>query len=277
MGRSIGQAFTFFAGVRVSNRLTYIPAYIKADGKRVPAKCIIPVARNSHKGHNPDGTEGRTDFFELTAWGKLADIMARSCPPGKALDVLCEPRTYKGKLFTGDGSGQQRQDAAGVPIEITKMSFNIIVAPTFGEESEKQIAQEIIEGWRPANWNVKGHPDYQLWLENLAKLQAAVWDGRSPDFGWARVVVPQGVQLDFSQAPDRSQQYQQRSQRQQSQGRPAMSGTMGAGPAMPSINAGYLGRDEARELNNMEVVVTGDALDGRSCHADGFRGGDAVV
>jgi hypothetical protein len=196
-GRSIGLAVAMFAGVRVTGQLTYIPAHINAQGKRINAKCTIPVAKNSHKGTRQDGTSGRTDYFSVTCWGKLADIMARSCPPGKALDLVCEPRSYMGKLFNQDGS--LRLDAAGQPIEIPKMSFNVVMSPVFGEESAKQIEREIGEGLRPRNWNVQGHPDFQLWTNMLQQRQAYSWDGQSKNFLWARVVVPQGVQLDFTQ------------------------------------------------------------------------------
>ena len=199
-GRSIGLVSCHFSGVRVTSQLTYIPAYISKSGKQVNAKVTIPVAKNSHKGTTvkPDGTvvDGRTDYFTLTAWGKLADILARSCPVGKALDALCEPRSYMGKLFNQDGS--LRLDNAGQPIEIPKISFNMIVAPVFGEESKGQIDKEIANGLRPANWDVKGHPDFEMWTNMLKQRQAYCWDGSSPTFLFARVVVPQGVQLDFS-------------------------------------------------------------------------------
>ena len=201
-GRSIGLAVASFSGVRVTGQLTYIPAYRKSDGQPVNAKCTIPVAKNSHRGtHINRGTgqaeKGRTDYFNMVAWGKLADIMARSCNPGKALDLVTEPRSYMGRLYNADGS--PRMDNAGVAIEIPKISFNIIMYPVFGEESQNQITKEINEGLRPANWNVEGHPDYALWTSILKQRAAYVWDGQSPNFLWARVVVPQGVQLDFSQ------------------------------------------------------------------------------
>lgn len=191
-GRSIGLASVHFSGVRVTGPLTYIPSYTKADGKVVPAKCIIPVCKNSHKGTTvkPDGTveKGRRDYFKLTAWAKLADIMARSCPIGKALDALCEPRSYMGKLHNADGSF--RTDAAGTPIDVQKISFNMIVAPVFGEESQNQIDKEIKDGKRPANWDVKGHPDYEMWTNILKARQAYSWDGVSDTFLYARVKRP---------------------------------------------------------------------------------------
>lgn len=199
-GRSIGLASCHFSGLRVTGQLTYIPAHVNAQGKRINAKAEIPVALNTHKGTRHDGTKGSTSYFKLTAWGKLADIMCRSCPPGKAIDVYCEPRTYRGKLYDKDFN--VRLDPAGQPIEITKTAFNIMSYPVFGEESEKQIQAEINarpHQIRPTNWNVVGHPDYAKWTAICQARQAYNWDGQSATFLFARVRIPQGVTLDFSQ------------------------------------------------------------------------------
>lgn len=225
MGRSISVTSCHLSGVRVTGELTYIPAYINAAGKRVNAKCIIPVAANSHKGTHKDKNgqtvDGRTDFFDVVAWGKLADIMARSCPKGKALDLLCKPGSYRGKVFNADGS--LRTDAAGTAIEVTRVSFTVIDSPAYGEDSKEQIAREIAEGVRPQYWDQKGHPDFDLWTSILKARQAAVWDGRSNKFGFARVVLPKG-QLDFSQPGQQAaptQQYTQPVQQPQ-QSMPSM-------------------------------------------------------
>jgi len=198
MSRAIGLAGTFFAGVRVAGELTYIPAHIK-NGKKINARCLIPVYRNSNKGTNAKtGEKGRTDSFKLVAWGKLADTCCRSLPQGKAIDAFAEPQSFKGSLFNADGS--LRVDASGVAIETTKVSFTILNI-VFGEESNKRIAEEIQLGRRPQFWNVPNHADYQLWTQMLQAKQQLVWDGQDPKFGYARVVVPsgQGIQLDFSQ------------------------------------------------------------------------------
>jgi hypothetical protein len=70
----------------------------------------------------------------------------------------------------------------------------------FGEESSKQVAEEVQTGRRPVNWNVPNHPDFTLWTAMLQAKQALVWDGRSQAFGYARVVVPQGpgIQVNFA-------------------------------------------------------------------------------
>lgn len=200
MGRAIGLAGAFFAGVRVAGELTWIPAHTK-NGKAVNSRCIIPVYRNSHRGTNMrTGEKGRVDSFKLVAWGKLADTCCKSLPKGKALDLFSEPQSYEGTLYNMDGS--PRLDAAGTVIKTTKVSFTILDL-VFGEESVKQVQEEKQTGRRPWQWDVPNTPDYQLWTKILQDKQHIVWDGRSPKFGYARVIVPQGpgIQLTFAAPP----------------------------------------------------------------------------
>ena len=195
MGRAIGIAGTFMAGVRVAGQLTYIPAYVKADGTKRSQRCVIPVYRNSNRGTNQKtGEKGRVDSFKLTAWGKLADVCAKSLPPGTAIDVFCEPQSYLGYLFNQDGS--PRLDNAGQPIQTTKVSFTVLNI-VFGEDSEKQIDREIADGRRPQFWNVKGHQDYQAWKSILQQKQAVTWNG-GPEFVHARISWPKDGQVDMS-------------------------------------------------------------------------------
>lgn len=197
-GRAISLKGTFFAGARVAGQLLYVPAHIK-NGKKINSRCEIPVYRNSHRGTNAKtGEKGRVDTFKLVAWGKLADTCAKSLPKGKAIDAFAEPQSFLGNLFNRDGS--LRLDNTGQAVQTTKISFTILNI-VFGEESAKAIAEEIQSGRRPANWNIPNHPDYQLWTSMLQQRQAVTWDGQSTEFGYARVVIPQGqgIQLDFSQ------------------------------------------------------------------------------
>lgn len=188
MSRSIGIAGAFFAGVRVAGKLTYVPEHMKA-GKKVNSRCVIPVYKNSHRGTNAKtGEQGRSDSFKFVAWGKLADTCAKSLPVGKAIDCLTDPQSYLGNLFAIDGS--IRMDNAGIPIQVNKISFTIMNI-VFGEESAKSIDEEVATGRRPVNWSVPTHPDYQLWTSILHQRQAVVWNGEA-EFGYARVVVPQG-------------------------------------------------------------------------------------
>jgi hypothetical protein len=201
-GRSISIKSAFFAGIRVLGQLTYIPAHMK-NGKEINARATIPVRANSHRGHDRQGQPGRKDDFKLTVWGKLADTCARSCSPGKCIDVVCEPNSYLGKVFNPDGS--MRMDAAGQAIEVNKVGFTVREI-VFGEESRKFVTEEIQAGKRPVGWDTPGTPDHQQWQNTLNTRKAIQWDG-GPVFGYARVVIPQGqgIQL-MGQAPAAPQQ-----------------------------------------------------------------------
>jgi len=206
--RAISMFKSFAAGLRVAGPLTLYPAHFN-NGKFVNARCIIPVYANSNKGTNQDGTPGRSDTFRMVAWGKLAYICAKSLPVGKAFDCMCTPHSYLGNNYNPDGS--LRLDAAGQIIQTSKVAFTIedIV---FGEESDKTVTQEVQMGLRPANWNVRNHPDYALWTETLKTRQAAEWDMVSPAFGYANVAMPQGQNIQLAAPQQVAQQGGQQGQ-----------------------------------------------------------------
>lgn len=192
MSRAIGIGAAQFIGARVAGRdgtpsVTYIPAHNK-NGKPINQRCIIPVYINSNRGTNRDGTPGRSDRFRLVAWGKLADICARSLPKGKALDCVCSPHSYEGRIY--DAQGNMRVDNTGQPITVERIGFTI-ERIVFGEESQKEIDAEIQNGRRPFNWNVPNHPDYQSWLSICQQRQALQYTG-GEIFGFARVIIPSG-------------------------------------------------------------------------------------
>lgn len=201
MARSISMVTSQFFNGYVAGPGTYVPAHNK-NGKPISARFSVDVMFNSQPKAN-DG-QGRTDAFRFTAWGKLADIMARSCSVGKGLDLVATPQSYVGTLFNADGS--PRLDNAGQAIKISKIGFTIDNV-IFGAESAKMIQEEIARGVRPADWNYIG-PDparaaqRELWQSRLAARKAMEWDGVSPTFGFARVVVPTGPGISLAgQAP----------------------------------------------------------------------------
>lgn len=199
MSRAIGLSAAQFIGARVAGQITFIPAHSK-NNKPINQRCIIPVYVNSNRGTNRDGTPGRSDRFRFVAWGKLADICAKSLPKGKALDCVCSPHSYEGRIY--DAQGNMRVDNTGQPITVERVGFTIEKI-VFGEESQKEIDLEIQNGRRPANWNVPNHPDYQTWASVLQTRQATQYTG-GDIFGFARVVVPSGpgITLTTGTAPN---------------------------------------------------------------------------
>jgi len=189
MSRGISVVICSMMGIRVGGQLVYTPAHFNAAGKEINQRVTIPVYANSNKGTNSDGSKGRTDKFELVAWGGLADTCCRSLSPGKALDVVGELHSYNKRLFNQDRSA--RVDAAGVHIETPRTAITIRQI-IFGEESIKFIQNEIAEGKRPVNWNVEGHPEWQTWKDWLNKKKLIKWDCMSNEFFHARVQLPYG-------------------------------------------------------------------------------------
>lgn len=180
------QGFTIhtIVGGRVLGECTYVPAHSK-NGKDQSQRITIPVRVNKRN---------RQDDYKLTVWGPLADTCARSCSPGKLLTVSGESQNYLGDLYNRDR--QLRLDQAGQAIQIRKEATTVKHI-MFGNESAKQIQEEINTGLRPRLWNVPGTEDAAQWANIIAKKKAApeMWDGRSAKFGFARVYIPQGVVL----------------------------------------------------------------------------------
>ena len=202
-GRSTGLQIAVFTGARVAGTLSFVPQHTK-NGKLISARCDIPVYVNSHKGTNAKtGQSGRVDSYKVTAWGKLAETCCKSCPPGKALDLIVRPQSYSGRLF--DANGNQRIDNMGAAIEVPKVGYTIVEI-AFGEDSAKHVADEIQRGIRPMQWNIQGTPDWQMWTQTLQNRQQIQWDGQSNTFGYARVTIPQGqgIALDFSKPAPRN-------------------------------------------------------------------------
>lgn len=187
MSRAIGISSAQFMGARIAGQLTYVPAHNK-NGKDINQRCMIPVYVNSNKGTGRDGQPGRSDQFRLVAWGKLADICARSLSKGKALDCICTPGSYEGRIY--DTNGNMRVDNTGQPITVERVGFTI-QSLVFGEDSQKEIDLEIQVGKRPINWNNPQHPDYQTWISVLQQRQATQHMGGN-EFGFARVVIASG-------------------------------------------------------------------------------------
>lgn len=199
MSRAIGAGAAQFMGARVAGQPTYILPHVK-NGKNINQRCIIPVYINSNKGTNRDGSPGRSDQFRLVAWGKLADITAKSLSKGKAIDCVCSPHSYEGRIY--DAQGNMRVDNTGQPITVERVGFTI-ERIVFGEESQKEVDQEVATGRRPINWNNPQHPDYQTWLSILQTRQNTQYTG-GDTFGFARVITPSGpgITLTTGQTPN---------------------------------------------------------------------------
>jgi len=175
---------SFFGGLRVAST-TYFPAHSK-NGVNVSQRCTINAFMNIASRAN--NGEGRNDVIQLTAWGKLGDVCAKSMSPGKEFHCGAKLKTYEARVFHND---QPITAPDGTLIMVRKVGFSITEL-IFGEESAKHIANEIQSGIRPADWNMAGSPGYGAWRETLKRRNTLVFDATLPVFGYAKVILPQG-------------------------------------------------------------------------------------
>jgi len=243
-GRSIGMFFGMGSGMRVAGITKFIPAHINANGKKVSHKIDVPVFVNSNRGTNPDGSQGRTSAFTVSAWGDLARKMALSLSKGRALDVLVELESYKGRVWVGNAAGAQAvMGADGQPVLTTKTSCTIL-RMVFGEESANHIAFEIETSRRPADWANPGSPNFQLFKNELQRrLQIQYVQGQNlgfvedAQFGYARVIIPQGSRiLTPQEAATPNSQYN-------------------AGAISPAQTGGFVAQQPAAPVDNTAAVA----------------------
>lgn len=186
MGRSRGWITSSCAGARVAGRdnelgLTYIPAHT-VNGKLFNQRVTFTIYVN--------GSNGKSDRFQLVAYGPLADSICRSLSNGKAIDAVLKPHSYKGRSF--DANRVMRLEADGSPVLVEKVGFQIVESPTYGEDSQKTIDLEVATGRRPINWNVQNHPDSTIWTQMLKDRANVQYTPGSTAFGYAKVITPQG-------------------------------------------------------------------------------------
>lgn len=173
-----------FFGLRVAS-CNYFPAHSK-NGVNISARCTINAFMNIASRAN--NGEGQSTVIPLTAWGKLADVCAKSMSPGKEFHCSAEVRGYEARVFHNQ---QPVVMPDGTALTTNKLGFSITKI-LFGEESAKHIANEIQSGIRPADWNVAGSQGSVVWKETLKKRNLLTFDPNLPTYGYAKVILPQG-------------------------------------------------------------------------------------
>jgi len=197
MGRAIGLKKTMFSGARIAGKhdpsapqhMIYVPAHMK-NGQFISQRVSFSAYVNSNRGKKDATGKVIGDLFNFTAWGKLADAIARSGSVGRALDLECTPTSYL-KPIT-DAAGNPVMNRAGTQLQIPTVSFRIdnIV---FAEEAAAVIANELATGLRPVGWDDQANQQAQTtWRQICAANNARVPDYQSGIFVNARVIMPQG-------------------------------------------------------------------------------------
>jgi len=239
-GSSTGFNVVTIVGARVAGTPVYTPSNIPA-GKQEPvrAMCNFTVYQNLN--------DNKPSRFRITAWGKLADVVAKSCAPGKELTLMCEINSYKGKIpVPGLQPGQPVQyitGPEGVPLLIEKVGFTLRRIQ-FGADSNKQIAAEIQRGERRPFWNVEGHPDNIAWKETCNMRNSIQYTPGMTKFGYAEIKQPNGQIIQTQQPTNNYTAQPATSYPQATQGFTGVTpiqGTPVQQPAMQQTTPGFSG------------------------------------
>ena len=179
---------TTFAGARIAGVATYTPSHIKAGmQKPISAKAEFNIYQNA----------GDKKFqFRVTAWGKMADVVARSGAAGKEVTIIASVGSFEARVWMPmpDGSRQFVVKPDGTPLTTQKVGFTIQQL-VFGADSAKTIAEEIAMGKRQPGWNIAGHADNIAWKNTCAQRNAEQYVQGSAVFGLAKVFLPEGAQI----------------------------------------------------------------------------------
>ena len=190
MSKRISTADAVLIGVRVAAAPVYTPAYMPVGGtKPIRQMATVSVIQNVGEQKNT---------YKLTAWGGMADVIAKSCAPGKDITVKCTVDTFKGRIPVPSAPGvpvSYIMDASGQFLTTTKTGFTIQNIH-FGIDSENQLIKEIQEGIRPQFWNVIGHADYARWKQMKDARNAMKFQAGATKFGYADVRQPNGQLVD---------------------------------------------------------------------------------
>ncbi len=178
-------------GARIAGRPTYTPAHqIPGVDKVRSAKVEFNVMKNHGQ---------KKVSFRVTAWGGMADAIARGGAPGKEISFTAEILPFEGRVWMpmADGSHQFVTKPDGTPLKQWKTGYTIMDIH-WGADGAKTKANEIASGMRPAGWDQHGTPDHNAWLQICATRNAAQFINGSTTFEYADVDLknlPQGAQI----------------------------------------------------------------------------------
>lgn len=209
---------------RIAGPANYTPAHYKpGSDKETQAQAKFSVYQN---------IRSKKMTFPITAWGKMADVIARGGATGKQLHLICSMHSYRGRVWFPTPDGAERQFVQlmdGQPLLIDKIDLTLEDI-SFGADSAKTVQAEIENGFRPAGWNNPASPDYRAWREQCAVNNATQFDETMTNwFGYARVRPVEGtlaIIVDKQNQNNNSgyrnnggggQQYQQQNHQQQYQ------------------------------------------------------------
>ena len=187
----MGKLTANLINVRVAGSPIYTPAHISAAGKTIRQRATFSVYANGRDEANPEK-------FKVTAWGKMADSVAKSCGKGKKLTLVCSINTYKGRIPMPNANpmapAQFITDGNGQPLLIEKTGFTVEEID-YGADAAALIISEIQAGLRPQCFAVPGHPDEAQWKAICKQRNDLEFVIGSQFFGYAQVQNPVGGQV----------------------------------------------------------------------------------
>lgn len=186
----------------------YYPAHTK-NGVKVNARWEGTCYLNRKDYTDSTGTrhDGSSETLRIVAWnsndakdGKgLADILAKCISVGKEISGSFTLNSFNKRLFVNN---TLVTDKDGNTVTYQAINFKLEDDLNLGNDSDATLKAEIgaYNGQvnfnsRPQFWNVAGHADNASWKNIVAARMASVYNGTSGSYGYARVVVPEGVQL----------------------------------------------------------------------------------
>jgi hypothetical protein len=181
-GRSYGCEMAILRGLRVAGATQYTPGRTDAGGKTISQRLKIPCFLNRRDGRD-------AERYDITAWGKLADICANLLAPGTEFDCVCRINSYQARNFDNN---VQIMRADGTPYLVWKISFSIFTDFQIGVDSRKQVEKELALGIRPANWDDDG-AGAEAYRQTRKMRSAMQYVPGSPTYGHAKVMLPAGV------------------------------------------------------------------------------------
>jgi len=189
-GSSIGFTQHTFANARIAGEARYTPSYIKQGEQK-------PISQRAEFGIFVNDRNGKACVFRMTAWGGLADSIAKHAPSGKEVTIIADATSYESRVTYQDAAGNMQfvtNPATGQPLTTTKVGF-VVRQILYGNDSEKWIQNEIAAGLRPQFWNVPGHQDAVTWSNECKRRNAEQFQYGMNKFGFAKVAqIPQGAQ-----------------------------------------------------------------------------------
>ncbi len=184
-----------FFGMRVAGSLSYYPGYMKKDGTHVDQRVLVPAYANIYA---PGEKGSESDPYTFIMWGRMAETLCRNLSPGREINVanaVSKPWRKKQKHSNGMPALDM---VTGAPLETKETNYQVDPGclTFYDREATKFIEQQKQTGYRPLQWENATHPDSKVWSDIKITRNSEIWNGTSEEFGYAKVFIPTGDNVD---------------------------------------------------------------------------------